>query len=686
MKEQLQSEMRLKRERRKKGDAFIVVKGKHIHINIYFDMTKVLLLVVIFLSAAGFVSGRDYKVNSPDGRISVTINAGTSLSWIAAYDGKELFRSPRIAMVLEGGKVLGDNEKVAKTTVSQLHEVINPVVPYKRSEVLNNCNIITVYFKSGFSVEFRAYNDGVSYRFGTYFKDPVVIANEVADINFQGGSRSWYPLETSFMSHNERTFISSSLDTIDRKHLASLPTLFKTGGINVLLTESDIEDYPGMWIRGAGNGKITGQWPAYPKTEKLETDRNLFVTSTENYIARAAGTRFFPWRVFIISPTDKGLVENDLVFRLAPPCKLQDTKWIKPGHVAWDWWNANNISGVDFRAGINNDTYKYFIDFASKNGIEYVILDEGWYRLGNVLEQAPGIDVEELCRYAATKNVGVILWVVWKSLWDKMDDALALYEKWGVKGIKVDFMQRDDQKVVGFYQEAILKSASHHMLIDFHGAYKPDGAGRTWPNAITREGVKGMENNKWSRDISPVHDVTLPFTRMVAGPMDYTPGALANMDSVNFSPKFTRPESQGTRAHQVALYVVFESPLQMLSDAPSNYIKEQETTDYIVKIPVVWDDIKVFDARIGNYLLLARRSGREWFAGALTDWTARDMELDLSFLPAGEYGMEVFADGLNADRNAEDYKHYCVNVKSGEKVKIHLAPGGGWAARIKPLQ
>jgi alpha-glucosidase len=648
-------------------------------------MTRIFILVTLFVLASEYSFARDYKVNSPDGKTGITVSAGTEISWSASFNGQELFRSSRIAMVLEGGKVMGDNEKVGKASVSQLHEVITPVVPYKRSQVENDCNILTLYFKSGFSVQFRAYNDGVAYRFETYFKNAVTVDNEIAELVFPAGSHSWYPLETSFMSHNERTFLYSSLDTIGENHLASLPALFRTSGVNVLVTESDIEDYPGMWIRGEGSGKIKGQWPHYPKSEQLDKDRNLYVTATEPFIAKTAGTRFFPWRVFIISATDGGLVENDLVYRLAAPCQISDTKWIKPGQVAWDWWNANNIYGVDFRAGINNDTYKYYIDFAAKNGIEYIILDEGWYKLGNVLEEEPGINVEELCKYAESKNVGVILWVVWKSLWDKMDDALALYEKWGVKGVKVDFMQRDDQKVVNFYQEAVRKTAQHHLLIDFHGAYKPDGIGRSWPNAITREGVKGMENDKWSRDINPEHDVTLPFTRMVAGPMDYTPGAMVNMDSVNFTPNFTRPESQGTRAHQVALYVIYESPLQMLSDSPSNYTKEQETTSFIVNIPVVWDDIKVLEAKIGDYLLLARRSGKEWFVGALTDWKSRDMDLDLSFLPGGQYSMEVFQDGINADRHACDYKHYKTDIKSGEKVKIHLAPGGGWAARIVPM-
>ena len=598
-------------------------------------MTRSFFLVILFVLATSYAFSREYRINSPDGKTGITVIPGNEIKWSASYDGKEIFSSARIAMVLAGGKVLGENEKVAKASVGQLHDIITPVVAYKRSEITDNCNILTIYFKSGFSVEFRAYNDGVAYRFETFFKGDITVTNEISELAFPAGSHSWYPLETSFMSHNERTFIYSSLDTIGENHLASLPALFQTNGVNVLITESDIEDYPGMWIHGEGSGKISGQWPKYPKSEKLDTDRNLFVTSTEDYIAKTKGTRLFPWRVFIISKNDAGLVESDLVYKLAAPNKIADTKWIKPGQVAWDWWNANNIYGVDFRAGINNDTYKYYIDFASKNGIEYIILDEGWYKLGNVLEQVPGIDVQELCKYAAGKNVGVILWVVWKSFWDDIDEAVAQYEKWGVKGVKVDFMQRDDQKVVNFYHEAIRKTAEHHLLIDFHGAYKPDGIGRTWPNAITREGVKGMENNKWSRDINPDHDVTLPFTRMVAGPMDYTPGSMVNMDSVNFTPKFTRPESQGTRAHQIALYVIYESPLQMLSDCPSNYMKEQESTNFIVNIPVVWDDIKVFDAKVGDYLLLARRSGKEWFVGALTDWTSRDMDLDLSFLPGG---------------------------------------------------
>lgn len=647
-------------------------------------MKRTLLWALLSVLTVSYSIAKEYKVSSPDGKISLTVSVGTEIKWHATLEGKEIINNSKIAMILATGKVLGENEKVRKAVFSKLNDIIKPVVANKRSEITDNCNILTISFNSEFSLQFKAYNDGVAYRFETSLKDEITIINEISEFIFPEGSHSWYPLETSFMSHNERTFIYSSLDTIVDKHLASLPALFQINDVDVLVTESDIEDYPGMWFVGGGSGKISGIWPRYPETEKLIGDRNMHIASTKDYIAKTKGTRTFPWRAFVIASNDVKLLESDLVFKLAQPNKIADTKWIKPGHVAWDWWNANNLYGVDFKAGINNDTYKYYIDFASKNGIEYIILDEGWYKSGTVLESIPDINIPELCQYAEKKHVGIILWVVWKTFWDKIDEAVALYEKWGVKGVKVDFMQRDDQKVVNFYLEAVRKTAEHHLLIDFHGAYKPDGIGRTWPNALTREGVKGLENDKWSKDINPDHDVTIPFIRMVAGPMDYTPGAMVNMDKANFSPNFTRPQSQGTRAHQVALYIIYESPLQMLSDSPSNYMREQESTDFIVNIPVVWDDIIGIDGKVGDYLLLARRSGKDWFVGALTDWTSRDMDLNLSFLPAGKYYMDIFQDGVNADRYAGDYKHLKTNVKSGDKMKIHLAPGGGWAAKISP--
>lgn len=646
-------------------------------------MKRLLLIIVLFLTCLAAFP-KEYAIKSPDGKITMKVDIGTDIKWSVSYEETELLKSTRTGLELRSSKVLGDNEKVVKAATGRFIDVLKPIVANKRSEIKSDYNSLVVSFKSGFSLEFRAYNDGVAYRFETAMKDDLIIRNEIAEFSFPAGSFSWYPLEESFFSHNERTFLHASVDTLS-KHLASLPTLFQVNGRNILITESDIDDYPGMWLMGKGSGKFSGTWPKYPDTEELKGDRNFAVTSTKNYIAQTAGSRTFPWRVFVISPSDAGLIESDLVYKLAKPSMIKETGWIKPGQVSWDWWNDNNVYGVDFRAGINNETYKYYIDFAAENGLEYIILDEGWYKLGNVLQEVPGINVQELCSYAEKKNVGVILWVVWKSLWDKMDEAMTLYEKWGVKGLKIDFMQRDDQKIVNFYHETAMKAANHYLLVDFHGSYKPDGIGRTWPNVMTREGVKGMEWDKWSTEVGPEHDVTIPFTRMIAGPMDFTPGAMINMDKKNFTPKNSRPQSQGTRAHQVAMYIVYESPLQMLADSPSNYKKEQETTNFITSIPVIWDDVVGVDGKVGDYIVVARRSGKEWFVGAMTDWSPRTLNIDLSFIPEGKYEMEIFSDGINANRFASDYKLYKA-PKDGKTIKVQLAPGGGWAARIKPAE
>ncbi|MGQ9620037.1 MAG: glycoside hydrolase family 97 protein [Bacteroidales bacterium] len=639
------------------------------------------LLLLMFLTFR-ITGARDFKVSSPDGNISVTVSIGKRLEWSANYGGNEVLSSFRTGIVLGDSTIPVESQSIRQSLTGTINETIKPVVAHKRTVINDNCNYLTISFRSGFAITFRVYNDGIAYRFESELKDSVIIKNEIAELLFPSGTYTWFPYERGFMSHNENTFVYSLLDTITSKHLASLPVLFRPGDVNVLVTESAIEDYPGMWLRGKGNGHLSAVWPAYPAEERLSGDRNLRVIKTENYIARVAGKRVYPWRVFIITSGDGGLIESDMVFKLAAPNRLSETEWIKPGKVAWDWWNANNLYGVDFSAGINNQTYKYYIDFASKNGLEYVILDEGWYRSGNIFDVTPGLDIAELCRYAEGKNVGIILWVVFKTFEDKMEEALAMFAEWGVKGIKVDFMQRDDQKMVRFYYKTVEKASDYHMLVDFHGSYKPDGLIRTYPNALTREGVKGMEHSKWSKDVDPEHDVTIPFIRMVAGPMDYTPGAMINMEKANFQPTFSKPTSQGTRVHQMAMYVVYESPLQMLSDSPSNYEREKECTNFIAKVPVTWDDLKVLQAKVGEYVLLARKKGNDWYVGGMTDWSVRELELDLSFLGQGQYIMEIFRDGVNADRYAGDYEHIILEVRSGVKQKIFMAPGGGYVAKI----
>jgi alpha-glucosidase len=625
---------------------------------------------------------KDYNVKSPDNRINLKVEVSDRVTMSISYDNKDVVTSLAPAILMEGFTIPGSGPAVTRALSEQVSNTLFPVVPHKNREVRDIYNSLTLRFRGGFLLTFRVYDDGVAYRFVTSLKDKVKIINEQFAFSLPAGAMAWYPQEAGFMSHNEQKFIYSSADTLSTRHLASLPALFMADGINILLTEADIQDYPGMWITGDGHGGITGVFPAYPAAVKANNDRDIYVTQREDYIAETQAARAFPWRVFIISPDDAGLVASEMVYKLGAPSEIAETDWIKPGKVAWDWYNANNLYSVDFRAGLNNDTYKYYIDFASENGIEYVILDEGWYRPGDVLNVSEGYDIKELCDYAAKKNVGIILWVVWKSFYDKMDEALKQFEEWGVKGIKVDFMQRDDQWMVNFYHEVAAKAAEHKMLVDFHGCYKPDGMERTWPNVITREGVLGLEHNKWSDDCNPEHDLILPFTRMVAGPMDYTPGAMVNMQKRDFVPIFYRPASQGTRVHQMAMYVVYESPLMMLADSPSQYQRNQECTTFMAGVPVTWDETRILAAKAGDIILVARRKGEVWYLAAMTDWSARRLEAELSFLPSGDYRLEIFRDGINADHYGDDYEHFTADRVAGGKMKIEMAPGGGWVARI----
>jgi alpha-glucosidase len=476
-----------------------------------------------------------------------------------------------------------------------------------------------------------------------------------------------------------------NLSDIKDKNMASLPVLVEIEeGPKVIISEANLEDYPGLYLKGTDgqNFSFIGIFPAYPIKEEQKDDRTMIVSERADYIALTDGKRCFPWRIIGIAEEDGDLIESELVCKLAKPLQLEDVSWIKPGKVAWDWWNANNVYGVDFKSGVNTETYKYYIDFAAANNIEYIIMDEGWSDTENLLKVNPNIDMKEILSYADEKNVGVILWCVWLTLDKQLEQALDRFEEWRIKGIKVDFMQRDDQKMVNFYHKIVKEAAKRHMLVDFHGAYKPTGLRRAYPNLVTREGVLGLEWNKWSADCNPEHDLTIPFIRMFAGPMDYTPGAMNNAQEVNFRDIFERPMSQGTRVHQLAMYVVYESPLQMLADSPSNYMKEPEIVSFLSKVPTTWDETIVLEAKVSDYVIIARKSGDDWYIGAMTDWTSRKFQIDLSFLDGGKYNAEIYQDGINADRYASDYKRVIKVISKNDKIDIDLAPGGGWVARI----
>jgi alpha-glucosidase len=452
----------------------------------------------------------------------------------------------------------------------------------------------------------------------------------------------------------------------------------------MLISESDLVDYPGLWLEGTGGNGLKGLFPAYVLHDSLKNDRDAVPVRRADYLALTNGTRSFPWRILAIADRDADLITNDLVFLLSQPNQLPDVSWIKPGKVAWDWWNANNIYGVDFKAGINTETYKYYIDFAAQYGIEYVILDEGWYKLGDLLAVEPAVDVPAIVVHGQKKKVDIILWVIWKTLLDQLAPALDQFAAWGIKGIKVDFMQRDDQWMVNTYWQIAREAAKRKLLVDFHGAYKPAGLNRAYPNVLTSEGVRGLENSKWSSDITPRHCVTLPFTRMVAGPMDFTPGAMLNLPASSFKPMFTTPASIGTRCHQLAMYVVYESPLQMLSDSPTQYLREKECMEFLGPVPSVWEQTVALDGKVAEYILVARRHGDTWYIGAMTNETDRTLSADLSFLGSGTFTAELWQDGPNAHRHGNDFRRSTVKVTKDTRLEIPLAPGGGWVARIRP--
>jgi alpha-glucosidase len=646
-------------------------------------MLCVMSISILFMSSA--IAQSSYDLRSPDNRIEVRIRTAERIRYDVLLNGRSLLENCTLSLDIDHRK-LGLQPKVLDARQRSYDQTIKPAIRQKFAELRDRYNEVKLTMDGGYAVVFRAYDEGTAYRFETSIPgQQVKVYGEESNWNFPSNNIVYYPQEDSFFSHNERKYFPQHLSEIVPAFLASLPAVVDVGqGAKVAIAESDVEDYPGLWLRGTSGNGLAAAFPPYPLKEKLEGDRDFRVVESADYIAVTSGTRTFPWRLIGVAEKDGDLLTNSLVWLLEKPSQVEDTSWIKPGKVAWDWWNANNIYGVDFKSGINTETYKYYIDFAAKYGLQYVILDEGWYKLGNVLDVVPAINMEELTAYARQKNIGIILWVVWKTLDDQLVPALDQYATWGIKGIKVDFMQRSDQLVMNFYEKVSRETAKRKMLVDFHGDQKPASMTRTWPNLINAEGVRGMEWSKWSADAEPEHNVSLPFTRMFLGPMDYTPGAMRNASKTNFAPIFGQPMALGTRCHQLAMYVVFDAPLQMLADSPSNYLREPEIMEFLGPVPTEWDETRVLDARIADYVLVARRNGRDWYVGAMTDWTPRDLEVDLSFLGSGNYTMDSYQDGVNADRAASEYRKNTNPVSSNQKIKIHLAPGGGWAARIHP--
>jgi len=652
-------------------------------------------LIFLFSLCTAVISApkaKAFELKSPDGSIVLKVEAGTKLLWSVQHKGQQLIEPSAVSLLLESGEILGDNAKVTASRTEGVNAKFD-AVNYRKSVVTDIYNQLTLNCKGDWGIIFRLYNDAAAYRFFTKRVGEMIIKNEEANFNFTGDHKAFIPMQNEyrdskmFNSSFEALYREIRLSQFPKDSLAFLPVLVDAGSTKIVLLEADLEDYPGMYIDLNQTGKgFKGVYAPYP-LETYVKGINIIPSKSAGYIARTSGTRSFPWRAVVIAEQDKDLLNCDIVQKLASPCRIPDISWIKPGQVAWDWWNNLNISHVDFRAGLNTKTYKYFIDFASSNHIPYVILDGGWSARGDITRARSEINLDDLVAYGNQKNVGLIVWSSWQDILRQKDKAFPFYQKTGIKGMKIDFIDRDDQAAVASTYEIAKLAAENHLLVDYHGVFKPTGLQRTYPNVVGYEGVRGMEYVKWSNeDNIPRYDVTLPFIRNLAGPMDYTSGAMRNSNRANFRAISSMPMSQGTRTHQLAMYVVFEAPLQMLSDNPTIYGKEQDCTDFIVKIPVTFDETVPLDGKVAEYAAVARRKGDTWYVGAMTNWSPVELTLDFSFLGTGEYRAEIFSDGINSDRDASDYKKEVITVKAGDRLKVKMMNGGGWAARLQKLQ
>lgn len=644
-------------------------------------------VLLLFITLSG--NAQNYSINSPDGKLSSEIKIADQIS-VSLMRGKETILSlNNLFIATDLHKQASGNLEVRKAERKSVNEMIKPVIREKSETIINNYNEIDIRFRSGLSVTFRLFNEGLAYRFSTLAKDSLTVFAENLDINLTETDSIRYQASGSFNSSYETPYEFKRADELEKDALSHLPLLVEKGnGLFIMITESDLYDYPGLWLKGTGSAQLIATNPPYPKL--LTYEGNIYnhgqITQTHDYIAKVSGSRTYPWRIFAVAAAEDGLITNNMVYLLASPGKSEDFSWVKPGVVMFDWWAKFNIYGVDFKAGINTETAKYFIDFCAEHGFRYFLFDDGWSPGGDILREIPGLDMAEVTSYAREKGVEVMLWVLWHSLEKQWDQAFDQFEKWGIKGIKIDFMNRDDQPMVKFFEDVAAKAAEKKMVVNFHGAYKPCGLRRKYPNVLTREALIEFEYSGVSHNDNTEHHNLLPFIRMFTGPMDYIPATMRNSTKDNFRPLSDYPMGQGTRAHSMALFVILNSPMTMLPDSPSDYYREKECTGFIAKIPVEWDETRLLNGKIAQYTILARRSGEDWFIGAITNQDGRSIELDTDFLGEGSFHIEAVEDGINANSRAEDYKLINRVFKSGESIKFIMAKGGGWIARITPVK
>ena len=651
-----------------------------------------ILSLLLFIGNAPLAAKvKNYTLSSPDGGLKVEISTGDGLSYRIMHENDTILSHSNIGLVLADGTLVGKSSRVTRERRKKIEDKVESPF-YRFKEFVAACNELDLKLQGGFGVTFRAYDDGVAYRFYTTVASEVTVKDEVAEFNFLQDYTAYLPYTTNdkkpMAMAYQNVYDITPLSKAQPK-LAFLPVTVDCGSVKLTLLESDLEAYPGMFVQSQqGKYGLKGVFAPYPaKTDFYPWRKQEYVTETTDFISRSRGSRSYPWRVLAITEKDTDMPVNNLVYALASPNRIGDTSWVKTGKVAWDWWNDWNLKGVPFKAGINMDTYKYYIDFASRNGIEFIVLDEGWYdpKSGDMLTVIPELDLPELIAYGKSKGVEIVLWTVFNVLDSQLEAACKKYADMGIKGFKVDFLDRDDQTAVEMVYRIAEMTARYKLTLDLHGIYKPTGINRTYPHIINFESVFGMEEVKWTdiKNNMPLYDVTFPYIRMMAGPVDYTPGAMRNATKADWRAMYSTPASMGTRCHQLAAYIVHDSPFTMLCDAPTNYLNEQECVDFITSLPVETDSTFIASGELGKYIVTVRKKDVNWYVGGMTNWDRRDVELDFSFLPEGvRYMATLFVDGINADKQAEDYRMEKRIVDRESRMKLHLASGGGFAMKL----
>lgn len=652
----------------------------------------ILSLLLLSGNASFAAKEKKYVLSSPDGTLKVEISAGNELAYQVMHGNDTILSHSNIALVLEDGTIVGKTPRITGERRKKIKDNIESPF-YRFKEFVATGNELDLKLKGGFGIIFRAYNEGVAYRFYTTQSSDIIIKEEQAEFNFKEDYTAYLPYTTNdkkpMAMAYQNVYDITPLSKAQPK-LAFLPVTVDCGSVKLTLLESDLEAYPGMFVQSQqGKYGLKGVFAPYPaKTDFYPWRKQEYVTETTDFISRSRGSRSYPWRVLAITEKDTDMPVNNLVYALASPNRIGDTSWIKTGKVAWDWWNDWNLKGVPFKAGINMDTYKYYIDFASRNGLEFIVLDEGWYdpKSGDMLTVIPELDLPELIAYGKSKGVEIVLWTVFNVLDSQLEAACKKYADMGIKGFKVDFLDRDDQTAVEMVYRIAEMTARYKLTLDLHGIYKPTGINRTYPHIINFESVFGMEEVKWTdiKNNMPLYDVTFPYIRMMAGPVDYTPGAMRNATKADWRAMYYTPASMGTRCHQLAAYIVHDSPFTMLCDAPTNYLNEQECVDFIASLPVEVDSTFIASGELGKYIVTVRKKDVNWYIGGMTNWDERDVQLDFSFLPEGmSYTAVLFKDGVNANKQAEDYRKETIRIDKDSRLTLHLASGGGFAMKLE---